>query len=66
MTRSLNKPLVRHCNRARKALLEARAAAMRGAPAPSERLFWQRVRGKQLGVVVRRQVPLLARFIADF
>ena len=29
-------------------------------------LLWQRIRGRRLGVVVRRQVPRLGRFTADF
>jgi very-short-patch-repair endonuclease len=28
--------------------------------------LWQRIRGRRLGVLIRRQVPLLGRFIADF
>ena len=32
----------------------------------SERLLWERIRGRRLGVVFRRQVPLLECFIADF
>ena len=39
---------------------------MRGAPTASEELLWARIRGRRLGVVIRRQVPLLGRFIADF
>ncbi len=31
-----------------------------------EELLWARIRGRRLGVVFRRQVPLLGRFIADF
>jgi leucyl-tRNA synthetase len=32
----------------------------------TEQLLWQRIRGRRLGVVFRRHVPLLGRFIADF
>ncbi|MES1173194.1 MAG: DUF559 domain-containing protein [Myxococcales bacterium] len=32
----------------------------------SEQLLWQRIRGRRLGAVFRRQVPFLGRFIADF
>jgi very-short-patch-repair endonuclease len=31
-----------------------------------EQLLWSRICGRQLGVVFRRQVPLLGRFIVDF
>jgi very-short-patch-repair endonuclease len=39
---------------------------MRFALTASEQLLWSRISGRQLGVVFRRQVPLLGRFIADF
>jgi very-short-patch-repair endonuclease len=39
---------------------------MRSSPTASERLLWSRICGRQLGVVFRRQVPLLGRFVADF
>ena len=39
---------------------------MRASPTSTEQLLWQRIRGRRLGVVFRRQVPLLGRFIADF
>ncbi len=39
---------------------------MRASPTPTEQLLWQRIRGRRLVVVFRRQVPLLGRFIADF
>ncbi len=39
---------------------------MRSALTPSEQLLWSRISARQLGVVFRRQVPLLGRFIADF
>ncbi|HKO47657.1 MAG TPA: DUF559 domain-containing protein, partial [Polyangiaceae bacterium] len=65
MTRTNNKPSFprsRHCI----AILAERACAMRGSPTASEELLWARIRGRRLGVVLRRQVPLLGRFIADF
>jgi very-short-patch-repair endonuclease len=66
MTRTDNKPLFGSKNPSRSALLEARAQAMRGSLTRSEGLLWARIRGRRLGVVFRRQVPLLGRFIADF
>ena len=33
---------------------------------PSERALWQLLRGAQLGVHFRRQVPLIGRYIVDF
>jgi very-short-patch-repair endonuclease len=45
--------------------LDQRARAMRQAPTSSEAMLFQAVRGGRLGVSVRRQVPLLGRFIAD-
>ena len=39
---------------------------MRASQTRSEELLWARIRGRRLGVVFRRQVPLLGRFIADF
>ena len=61
MTRTNNKPSYQ-----RVAVLAERACAMRGSPTRTEELLWQRIRGRRLGVVIRRQVPLLSRFIADF
>jgi len=49
----------------RSALLEGRARQMRSALTPSEALLWRALRGKQLGVVFRRQV-VVGGFIADF
>ena len=46
-------------------LLHARAGAMRSAPTTTEALLWDALRGGQLGVGFRRQVPV-GRFIADF
>jgi very-short-patch-repair endonuclease len=39
---------------------------MRASLTRSEELLWGRIRGRRLGVVFRRQVRLLGRFIADF
>jgi very-short-patch-repair endonuclease len=66
MTRTDDKPLFRNRSAARSALLDERAGAMRASLTPSEQLLWARIRGRRLGVVFRRQVPLLGRFIADF
>jgi very-short-patch-repair endonuclease len=66
MTRSDNKPLFRNRSASHSALLEARARQMRSSLTVSERLLWSRISARQLGVVFRRQVPLLERFIADF
>jgi very-short-patch-repair endonuclease len=61
MTRTKNKPSFH-----RAAILAERARAMRASQAATEQLLWQRIRGRRLGAVIRRQVPLLGRFIADF
>ncbi|HYQ45272.1 MAG TPA: DUF559 domain-containing protein [Polyangiaceae bacterium] len=66
MTRTDNKPLFRSRNSSRIALLDERARGMRASLTPAEALLWARIRGGRLGVVFRRQVPLLGRFIADF
>jgi len=66
MTRTDNKPLFRNHNAARSAVLDERARGMRASLTPSEALLWVRLRGRRLGPVFRRQVPLLGRFIADF
>ena len=39
---------------------------MRASLTPSEAALWARIRGRRLGVVFRRQAPLLGRYIADF
>ena len=39
---------------------------MRASQTATEQLLWQRLRGRRLDVVFRRQVPLLGRFLADF
>ncbi len=46
-------------------LLHVHAAAMRAAPTTSEALLWEALRGSQLGVGFRRQLPI-GRYIADF
>ena len=61
MTRTNNKP-----SSQRAAVLADRARCMRASLTPTEQLLWQRIRGRRLGVLIRRQVPLLGRFIADF
>jgi len=61
MTRTHNKPSFHHI-----AILTERARAMRASQTATEQLLWERIRGRRLGVVFRRQVPLLGRFIADF
>jgi very-short-patch-repair endonuclease len=45
--------------------LQAYAASMRQAPTASERALWQRLKGRQLGVLFRRQV-VWGSFILDF
>jgi very-short-patch-repair endonuclease len=46
-------------------VLGERASQMRHSPTSSEAVLFQALRGGRLGVAVRRQVPLLGRFIAD-
>jgi very-short-patch-repair endonuclease len=48
------------------ALLASRARVMRFGPSEPEAALWRAIRGRRLGVVLRRQVPLLGRYIADF
>jgi very-short-patch-repair endonuclease len=48
------------------AVLAQRARGMRFGATPSEADVWRELRGGRLGVVFRRQVPLLGRYIADF
>lgn len=45
--------------------LRQHAAQMRAVPTSSERLLWNRLSGRQLGVQFRRQVPW-GSFILDF
>jgi len=47
-------------------LLSERARVLRGRATASEALLWQSLSGGKLGVVFRRQEPLLGRFIGDF
>ena len=49
----------------RQALLEERAHAMRHQPTESEAKLWEALRGGQLGVRFKRQVPI-GEFIVDF
>jgi very-short-patch-repair endonuclease len=45
--------------------LEQRARVMRHSPTESEAALWRLLRGRQLGVCFKRQVPLLG-YIVDF
>jgi very-short-patch-repair endonuclease len=45
--------------------LDQRATQMRHAPTTSEARLFELVRGGQLGVTFRRQVPVLGRYIVD-
>ena len=65
MTRTHNKPSFRSSSNQRAAILAQRARVMRDAPTATEELFWALIRRRRLGVVFRRQAPLLRRFIAD-
>jgi very-short-patch-repair endonuclease len=49
----------------RSAQLNQRASQMLHAPTTSEARLFELLRGGQLGVTFRRQVPLLGRYIAD-
>jgi very-short-patch-repair endonuclease len=51
---------------ARQVRLEQYAWRNRHAPTASEAKLWQALRGRQLGVQFRRQVPLGGRYIVDF
>ena len=66
MNRTNRKPSSQSRSKQRVAVIAERAAVTRGSPTATEALLWDRIRGRQLGVVFRRQVPLLGRFIADF
>jgi very-short-patch-repair endonuclease len=48
------------------ALLASRARLMRFGQSEAEAALWRAIRGRQLGVSFRRQVPLIERYIADF
>jgi very-short-patch-repair endonuclease len=56
----------RHTSPHRSELLTQRAGKMRFEATASERLLWLHLRGSQLGVSFKRQVPLGGRFIVDF
>ncbi|HEX7453712.1 MAG TPA: DUF559 domain-containing protein, partial [Polyangiaceae bacterium] len=66
MTRTNNKPSFPTRSDERRAVLAERARGMRGTQTSTEELHWAGIRGRRLGVVFRRQVPLLGRFIGDF
>jgi very-short-patch-repair endonuclease len=66
MTRSDNKSLFRKASIASASVIETRALAMRAFMTPSEELLWSQLRARKLGVLFRRQVPILGRFIVDF
>ena len=53
-----------HVHSTRSALLASRARDMRFAPTPSEERLWLALRGSQLGVAFRRQVPI-GHYIAE-
>lgn len=57
--------LTRSISSKRKALLSARATAMKVAPTPSEALLWNALVSGKLGAPFRRQV-VVGGFIADF
>ena len=50
----------------RSSQLAAYARRQRFALTESEARLWAHIRGGRLGVLFRRQVPLLNRFVADF
>ena len=52
--------------RNRSKLLTERARLLRNHETTGEALLWEELRAGKLGVRVRRQAPLLGRFIADF
>jgi len=48
-------------------LLQDRARAMRASPTFAEQKLWETaLRGSNLGVSFRRQVPVIGRYVADF
>ena len=61
MPRSSSPPSAR-----RDHLLALRSAQMRHAPTTTEARLFDALRAGQLGVTLRRQVPVLGRFIVDF
>ena len=54
-----------HRPTARSQQLGMRASQMRHEPTASEALLFEAVRGGQLGVAFRRQVPVVGRYIVD-
>jgi very-short-patch-repair endonuclease len=56
----------RHPDHARSSLLAQRAAQMRSQLNPAEAALWAELNAGKLGVVFRRQVVVLGRYIADF
>jgi very-short-patch-repair endonuclease len=59
--------VVHRLSRHQRAVVKARARAMRPAPTASEAVLWAALSGRKLGVTFRRQVPLLGgRYITDF
>lgn len=47
-------------------VLASRARLMRFEASPAEAALWRATRGGRLGVLFRRQVPLLGQYVADF
>ena len=58
--------LTRSISPKRKALLAARAAAMKAAPTASEALLWSALVNGKLGLSFRRQAVVGGKYIADF
>jgi very-short-patch-repair endonuclease len=56
----------RHPDHARSSLLAQRAAQMRCQLNPAEAALWAELNAGKLGVMFRRQVVVLGRYIADF
>jgi imidazole glycerol-phosphate synthase subunit HisF len=48
------------------AVLTQRAQFLRHNLTENERILWQQLSGKQLGVAFKRQVPIGGKYIADF
>jgi very-short-patch-repair endonuclease len=47
-------------------VLAARARLMRFASNAAESLLWEQIRGRRLGVLFKRQVPIGGRYVVDF
>ena len=56
----------RHPDHVLSSLLAQRAAQMRSQLNPAEAALWAELNARKLGVVFRRQVVVLGRYIADF